>query len=164
MDSKLSKTKNFIGEMLIGLVFLFATVGLILSSVDRFVSSKEYKKSTDVRTITARVVDYDIKSSGDEYDDDYKYVTKLSYEVDGKKYTGKRTYYREVSIGDEKEIEVYLTSRGKYKMKGDDDPKECYKEAKTLIAGEEPEEFEVDVPAFTIDSSNIDEYLDADWQ
>lgn len=77
MDSKLSKTKNFIGEMLIGLVFLFATVGLILSSVDRFVSSKEYKKSTDVRTITARVVDYDIKSSGDEYDDDYKYVTKL---------------------------------------------------------------------------------------
>lgn len=42
--------------------------------------------------------------------------------------------------------------------------KECYKEAKTLIAGEEPEEFEVDVPAFTIDSSNIDEYLDADWQ
>ena len=122
MDSKLSKTKNFIGEMLIGLVFVFATVGLILSSVDRFVSSKEYKKSTDVRTITARVVDYDIKSSGDEYDDDYKYVTKLSYEVDGKKYTGKRTYYREVSIGDEKEIEVYLTSRGKYKMKGDDDP------------------------------------------
>ena len=42
--------------------------------------------------------------------------------------------------------------------------KECYKAAKTLIAGEEPEEFEVDVPAFTIDSSNIDEYLDADWQ
>ena len=122
MESKLSKTKNFIGEMLIGLVFLFATVGLILSSVDRFVSSKEYKKSTDVRTITARVVDYDIKSSGDEYDDDYKYVTKLSYEVDGKEYTGKRTYYRDVSIGDEKEIEVYLTSRGKYKMKGDDDP------------------------------------------
>mgnify|MGYP005944266383 CR=1 FL=1 len=25
-------------------------------------------------------------------------------------------------------------------------------------------EFEVDVPAFAIDSSNIDEYLDADWQ
>ena len=30
MESKLSKTKKFIGEMLIGLVFLFATVGLIL--------------------------------------------------------------------------------------------------------------------------------------
>lgn len=42
--------------------------------------------------------------------------------------------------------------------------KECYKAAKTLIAGEKPEEFEVDVPAFAIDSSNIDEYLDADWQ
>ena len=34
--------------------------------------------------------------------------------------------------------------------------KECYKAAKTLIAGEKPEEFEVDVPAFAIDSSNID--------
>ena len=42
--------------------------------------------------------------------------------------------------------------------------KECYKAAKTLIAVEKPEEFEVDVPAFAIDSSNIDEYLDADWQ
>ena len=49
-------------------------------------------------------------------------MTKLSYEVDGIKYTGKRTYYREVSIGDEKNVEVYLTPRGKYKMKGDDDP------------------------------------------
>ena len=47
-----------------------------------------------------------------------------------------------------------------YKRQG----KECYKAAKTLIAGEKPEEFEVDVPAFAIDSSNIDEYLDADWQ
>ncbi len=49
-------------------------------------------------------------------------MTKLSYEVDGIKYTGKRTYYREVSIGEEKNVEVYLTPRGKYKMKGDDDP------------------------------------------
>lgn len=31
-----------------------------------------------------------------------EYVTKLSYEVDGIKYTGKRTYYREVSIGEKK--------------------------------------------------------------
>lgn len=89
---------------------------MFLWSVNRIVSSIEYKKSADVRTVTARVIDYDIKSSDDEY------VTKLSYEVDGIKYTGKRTYYREVSIGDEKNVEVYLTPRGKYKMKGDDDP------------------------------------------
>ena len=40
-------------------------------------------ESQPVRTITARVVDYDIKSSGDEYDADHKYATKLSYEGDG---------------------------------------------------------------------------------
>lgn len=95
---------------------------MFLWSVNRIVSSIEYKKSADVRTVTARVIDYDIKSSDDEYDDYDEYVTKLSYEVDGIKYTGKRTYYREVSIGDEKNVEVYLTPRGKYKMKGDDDP------------------------------------------
>ena len=49
-------------------------------------------------------------------------MAKLSYEVNGIKYTGKRIYYREVSIGEEKNVEVYLTPRGKYKMKGDDDP------------------------------------------
>ena len=87
---------------------------MFLWSVNRIVSSIEYKKSADVRTVTARVIDYDIKSSDDEYDDYDEYVTKLSYEVDGIKYTGKRTYYREVSIGDE--------PRGKYNMKGDDDP------------------------------------------
>ena len=68
---------------------------MFLWSVNRIVSSIEYKKSADVRTVTARVIDYDIKSSDDEYDDYDEYVTKLSYEVDGIKYTGKRTYYRE---------------------------------------------------------------------
>lgn len=122
MKNKSRKTGQFIGEVLIGLLFLFAVVGLFLWSVNRIVSSIEYKKSADVRTVTARVIDYDIKNSDDEYDDYDEYVTKLSYEVDGIKYTGKRTYYREVSIGDEKNVEVYLTPRGKYKMKGDDDP------------------------------------------
>lgn len=42
--------------------------------------------------------------------------------------------------------------------------KECYTAAKTVLSGEELEEFQIDVPAFSIDSSNIEEYLDADWQ
>lgn len=122
MKNKSRKTGQFIGEVLIGLLFLFAVVGLFLWSVNRIVSSIEYKKSADVRTVTARVIDYDIKNSDDEYDDYDEYVAKLSYEVNGIKYTGKRIYYREVSIGEEKNVEVYLTPRGKYKMKGDDDP------------------------------------------
>ena len=91
IKNKSRKTGQFIGEVLIGLLFLFAVVGVFLWSVNRIVSSIEYKKSTDVRTVTARVIDYDIKSSDDEYDDYDEYVTKLSYEVDGIKYTGKRT-------------------------------------------------------------------------
>lgn len=87
MENKSRKTGQFIGEVLIGLLFLFAVVGLFLWSVNRIVSSIEYKKSADVRTVTTRVIDYDIKSSDDEYDDYDEYVTKLSYEVDGIKYT-----------------------------------------------------------------------------
>ena len=79
MENKSRKTGQFIGEVLIGLLFLFAVVGLFLWSVNRIVSSIEYKKSADVRTVTTRVIDYDIKSSDDEYDDYDEYVTKLSY-------------------------------------------------------------------------------------
>ena len=62
MENKSRKTGQFIGEVLIGLLFLFAVVGLFLWSVNRIVSSIEYKKSADVRTVTARVIDYDIKN------------------------------------------------------------------------------------------------------
>ena len=40
----------------------------------------------------------------------------------------------------------------------------CYEVAQQLLAGETPEEFQIDVPAFAIDSSNISEYLGAGWQ
>lgn len=42
--------------------------------------------------------------------------------------------------------------------------KECYKAATTLMAGEELEEFKVEVDPFAIDDSNVAEYLNADWQ
>lgn len=45
MKNKSRKTGHFIGEVLIGLLFLFAVVGLFLWSVNRIVSSIEYKKS-----------------------------------------------------------------------------------------------------------------------
>ena len=56
MKNKSRKTGHFIGEVLIGLLFLFAVVGVFLWSVNRIVSSIEYKKSADVRTVTARVI------------------------------------------------------------------------------------------------------------
>lgn len=41
---------------------------------------------------------------------------------------------------------------------------QCYEVAKTILSGEEPEAFQIDVPAFAIDSENISEYLNAGWQ
>ncbi len=40
----------------------------------------------------------------------------------------------------------------------------CYDVMKTILSGQKPASFQVDVPAFTIDSSNISEYLNAGWQ
>lgn len=40
----------------------------------------------------------------------------------------------------------------------------CYEVAKTILNGQKPEAFQIDVPAFTIDSSNIKDYLNAGWQ
>lgn len=55
-----------------------------------------------------------------------------------------------------------------YKMTAAQSPitigKNCYEVAMTILNGEEPEEFQIDVPAFTIDSSNIKDYLNAGWQ
>lgn len=55
-----------------------------------------------------------------------------------------------------------------YKMTAAQSPikigKECYNVAKTIISGKKPEKFEIDVPAFTIDKTNISKYLNAGWQ
>ncbi len=40
---------------------------------------------------------------------------------------------------------------------------ECYNVAQTILKGEEPEAFQIDVPAFTIDGSNVADYLEG-WQ
>lgn len=40
----------------------------------------------------------------------------------------------------------------------------CYEVAKTILSGQKPEKFQIDVPAFTIDSTNIKDYLNAGWQ
>ena len=41
---------------------------------------------------------------------------------------------------------------------------QCYETVKGILAGQEPEQFQIDVPAFAIDSENIAEYLNAGWQ
>lgn len=41
---------------------------------------------------------------------------------------------------------------------------ESYNVAKEILEGSEPSEFQIDVPAFTIDISNIKDYVDQEWQ
>lgn len=40
----------------------------------------------------------------------------------------------------------------------------CYDVAMKILAGEKPAKFQIDVPAFAIDSTNIKDYLGAGWQ
>ena len=63
-------------------------------------SSIEYKLSSDVRQVTAVVKDYQISVKTDENgDEDVKYHAILSFEVDGKTYTGKDVFSRDISRG-----------------------------------------------------------------
>lgn len=66
------------------------------------------------------------------------------------------------------EAKEVIAEEGIYRMTAAQSPitigKEAYEAAKTIILGEELEEFQVNVPAFTIDETNIDDYLDAEWQ
>ena len=74
---------------------MVAGVGLIVAGVIGIVTSRidsrEYKSSTDIRKISAVIVDF---STQDDKDDsgDVKYTTykfKVSYVIDGKTYKGK---------------------------------------------------------------------------
>lgn len=78
----------------------------------------EYKNSDDVREVSAVVQDYEpiaIKDS-DGNTTDWKYEAKLSFDVEGKTYTGKDTFYRDISSGDKVTVEVYRTRKGEYKL------------------------------------------------
>lgn len=61
-----------------------------------------------------------------------------------------------------------ISQDGIYKMSAAQSPikmgTECYRVAKEILASGEPSEFQVNVPAFTIDMTNINDYLDQAWQ
>ena len=80
---------------------LIGSIGLVVYGVTHIFSSIEYKLSSDVRQVTAVVKDYQISVKTDENgDEDVKYHAILSFEVDGKTYTGKDVFSRDISRGD----------------------------------------------------------------
>lgn len=82
-----------------------------------YFSSIEYKLSSDVRQVTAVVKDYQISvKTGENGDEDVKYHAILSFEVDGKTYTGKDVFSRDISRGNEVTEKAYRALNGEYKL------------------------------------------------
>ena len=115
----------------IGLI-VAGVIGIVTSRID----SREYKNSTDIRKISAVIVDF---STQDEKDDsgDVKYTTykfKVSFVIDGKTYKGnyeervwssnyeEKYTYDKLRKGDTIDVEVYKTSKGDYKLSPEGDP------------------------------------------
>ena len=117
----------------IGLI-VAGVIGIVTSRID----SREYKNSTDIRKISAVIVDF---STQDDKDDsgDVRYTTykfKVSYVIDGKTYKGKyeervwsssssytkKYTYDKLRKGDTIDVEVYKTSKGDYKLAPEGNP------------------------------------------
>ncbi|MEI3407229.1 MAG: hypothetical protein V8Q89_00150 [Christensenellales bacterium] len=88
---------SYLALLLCFALFVAGVCGIVSSRT----ASHEYKNSDDVREVSAVVQDYEpiaIKDS-DGNTTDWKYEAKLSFDVEGKTYTGKDTFYRDISSG-----------------------------------------------------------------
>ena len=119
--------------MVVGVSLIVVGIyGVVSSRID----SREYKSSTDIRKISAVIVDF---STQDDKDDsgDVKYTTykfKVSYVIDGKTYKGKceervwssdyskKYAYDKLRKGDTIDVEIYKTSKGEYKISPEGSP------------------------------------------
>ena len=121
MDHKPKEAKNFRNTIIAMIVLVALGLLMLITGGNRLMSKFAYSRSKDVRKVTAYVEDYEYVPDSD--DDDYDtYRVKVSYVVDGKTYKGKDTLYHDTYIGEEITEEVYLTSQGDYKLRGDSDP------------------------------------------
>lgn len=121
MGHKSNETKEFRNTIIAMIVLVILGLLMLITGGNRLMSKFAYSRSKDVRKVTAYVEDYEyISDSDDDYD---TYKVKVSYVVDGKTYKGNDTLYHDTSyIGEEITEEVYLTSQGDYKLRGDSDP------------------------------------------
>ena len=138
-DSVMSKKNK---DIKMTIFIIVAGIGLIVAGVIGIVTSRidsrEYKASTDIRKISADIVDFSTKNEKDD-SGDVKYTTyefKVSYVIDGKTYKGKyeervwssssnyaRKYtYDKLRKGDTIDVEVYKTSKGNYKLSPEGNP------------------------------------------
>ena len=136
-DPVMSKRKK---DIKMTIFIMVAGIGLIVAGVIGIVTSRidsrEYKSSTDIRKISAVIVDFSTQDDQDDYGD-VKYTTykfKVSYVIDGKTYKGKyeervwsssyakKYTYDKLRKGDTIDVEVYKTSKGDYKLAPEGSP------------------------------------------
>lgn len=109
----------------LALLLMLALFGCgVWGVVESRIAKRDYKNSPDVRQISAVVSSYRTIESKDDDGDviSTKYEAKLTFEVDGQSYTGRETYYREVSNGEIVTVEVYQTPKGSYKVAPEGNP------------------------------------------
>lgn len=133
MSKRNKDIKMTIFIMVAGIGLIVAgVIGIVTSRID----SREYKSSTDIRKISAVIVDFSTKDDKDD-SGDVKYTTykfKVSYVIDGKTYKGKyeervlsssyakKYTYDKLRKGDTIDVEVYKTSKGDYKISPEGSP------------------------------------------
>ena len=133
MSKKNKDIKMTIFIMVVGIGLIVAgVIGIVTNRID----SREYKSSTDIRKISAVIVDFSTKDDKDD-SGDVKYTTykfKVSYVIDGKTYKGnyeervwsssyaKKYTYDKLRKGDTIDVEVYKTSKGDYKISPEGSP------------------------------------------
>ena len=133
MSKRNKDIKMTIFIMVAGIGLIVAgVIGIVTSRID----SREYKSSTDIRKISAVIIDFSTKNEKDD-SGDVKYTTykfKVTYVIDGKTYKGKyeervwsssyeRKYtYDKLRKGDTIDVEVYKTSKGDYKLSPEGSP------------------------------------------
>ena len=66
---------------------------------------------------------------------DWKYEAKLSFDVEGKTYTGKDTFYRDISSGEKVTVEVYRTGKGEYKLTPEGNPADFLLYCMAVVVG-----------------------------
>ena len=121
--------KYFIFALLCGIGLVAAGIFGIVSSR---IESSEYKNSTDIRKVAAVIETLETHDEKDDNDVivETKYKTGVSFEIDGKKYTGryqfnayaKKNAYDRLRRGDTIDVEVYKTKNGDYKISPDGTP------------------------------------------
>ena len=133
MSKRKEDIKMTIFIMVAGIGLIIAgVIGIVTSRID----SREYKNSTDIRKISAVIVDFSTKDDKDD-SGDVRYTTykfKVSYVIDGKTYKGKyeervwsssyskKYAYDKLRKGDTIDVEIYKTSKGEYKISPEGSP------------------------------------------